>query len=522
MASSLYRARLAAAWAAREAGHLDEAHAGCVAALAQDAKNPSALHLLAAIEADRGDAQAGLRWAEQAIAAAPGDAGPHYTHGRLLEIAGRLEEAEASYRRAVLLAPGDARAHNNLGGVLHMQGRLDEALACYKAALRIDPAQPQANQNYASIVRDPGAMAAAVEGYGRQAKANPRDPAPHDNLGNVHRELGQLEDAVASYERAIAAAPEYAAAHLHLAFTLLQRGELARGWEEFEWRFKLPDLAAPMRRFREPPWDGRPLPQGTLLLHAEQGLGDTLQFARYGALAAERCGQVVLECQPELKALLEGVRGYGKVVARGEPLPRFDAHLPLMSAPRVLATRLETIPWPGPYLRASPERIARRPQALEPAGARLKVGLVWAGRPEHWDDRNRSIALSRLAPLASVPGARFFSLQKGPAAAQAATPPEGMDLVDLGGAIRDFADTAAIAASLDLVISVDTSVAHLAGAMGAPTWLLLPFAPDWRWLSGRRDTPWYPSVTIFRQPADGDWDAVAGAVREALHRLRRA
>ncbi len=504
---------------AREAGDLDRAQSACETVLRREPANARALTLLAALAADRGDALQGLKWAEQACAAAPADAAPHYVRGRLYELQDRLPEAEESYRRAVALAPRDARAHNNLGGVLHMQGRLSEALACYRAALDIDPAQPQANHNYASIARDPSAMEAAVEGYRRRTAEHPRDADAFKDLGNVYREMGRLDEALASYDRALSLAPGFAEARLSRAFVLLRKGEYARGWEDYEWRLRMPAQGG--GRFPQPMWDGRAMPQGTLLLHAEQGLGDTLQFARYGELAAARCGRVVLECQKELKDLLSPLPGYSRVLAQGEPLPPFDAHLPLMSLGRVMQTSLDSVPWSGPYVHAPAQRAALWRAELPPAAGKLRIGLVWAGAPGHWDDRNRSIRLEMLAPLATVAGASFFSLQKGAPAEQAGSPPAGMELVDLSARIRDFSDTAAIISALDVVVSVDTSVAHLAGAMGAKIWVLVPFCADWRYPAGRRDNPWYPTMRVFGQPSDGDWAGAIGALRQALAQLRR-
>ncbi len=507
---------------ARGAGELERAQAACERALERDPRNPRALNLLAAVAADRGDLVQGAKWAEEAAAAAPGDPAAHYTRGRLYELEGRLADAERSYRKAIELAPREARAHNNLGGVLHMQGRLDEALACYRAALEIDPGQPQAIQNYASIVRDPAAMAAAVEGYRRQSEANPRDASVWNDLGNAYRELGKLDDALASYERALALSPDSAQAHFSRAFVLLRKGDYARGWEDYEWRLRVPGPDNPAGRFSEPMWDGRELAGGTLLVHADQGLGDTLQFARYGELLAARCGRVVLECQPELRELLSPLPGFSAVVARGEPLPSFDAHLPLMSLGRVMRTTVDAIPWRGAYVRPPADRAQAWRGELARGKEGLLVGLAWAGRPDQWDDRNRSMRLDMLAPLASLPHVRFFSLQKGAAAAQAASPPAGMQLVDLSPRIRDFCDTAAIIAQLDLVVSVDTSVAHLAGAMAAKVWVLAAFSPDWRYLERRDDNPWYPTMRVFRQPSDGDWPGAVASLKEAIARLRAA
>jgi tetratricopeptide (TPR) repeat protein len=475
-----------------------------------------AMSLLAAIAADDGRVEEGLAWAQRARRTDPRAASPAYVTGRLLQEAGRLQEAEASYREAVALDPGHARAYNNLGCVLHMQGRLDDALAAYRRALDLDASLPQANQNYASIVRDAGALERAAEQYRQAARADPGDALAFNDLGNTLRELGRHREALEAFERAIAIDPQLAQAHFSRAFVLLLLGDYAAGWREYDWRWRLSAFNAPVRRFAQPMWDGQPLPAGTVLLHAEQGLGDTLQFVRYAPLVAERCQGVILESQPELAPLMHGVAGVGRVVARGEPLPPFDAHAPLMSLPGVFGTTLETVPWSGAYVRASPERAARWDLNGHAGGARLRVGLVWAGRPQQWDDRKRSLPLAHLAPLAAVPGVAFFSLQVGEAAAQASSPPPGMRLIDLTSRIADFADTAALVSRLDLVVTIDTSVAHLAGAMGAPVWVLVAHAPDWRYHLAREDQPWYPSMRLFRQERDGDWSGAIARLAEAL------
>jgi tetratricopeptide (TPR) repeat protein len=508
---------LSLAEAAYASGDTRQAEDLCRRALDAGAPDGArAMALLAAMAADDGRTEEGLSWAMRARKADPRAASPAYVAGRLLQEAGRLPEAEASYRDAVSRDPQHARAYNNLGCVLHMQGKLDDALAAYRRALDLDASLPQANQNYASIVRDPEALERAAAQYRRETQADPGNSLAFNDLGNTLRELGRHREALEAYERALALDPEHAQAHFSRSFVLLLLGDYAAGWRDYDWRWRLPAFNGPARRFAQPMWDGRALPAGTVLLHAEQGLGDTLQFARYASLVAGRCGQVVLESQRELASLLRRVPGVARVVARGDPLPPFDAHAPLMSLPSVFGTTLDAIPWGGAYVTPSAERAAQWNLDAHAPGARLRVGLVWAGRPQQWDDRKRSLALERLGPLAAIDGVTFFSLQVGEAAAQAAAPPGGMRLVDLTARIADFEDTAALVSRLDLVITIDTSVAHLAGAMGAPVWVLVAHAPDWRYHLGREDQPWYPSMRLFRQERDGDW---SGAITRLAHAL---
>jgi Flp pilus assembly protein TadD len=502
--------------AAYERCALDESRRLCAALLEHRPGEARAMCLMASIAADLGQADEGLRWVQRAAIADPASASPHYVAGRLWQGAGRLSEAEASYRRAVELLPEHARAHNNLGSVLHMQGKLEAALVAYRRALDLDPNLPQANQNYASIVRDADALARAAEDYRRHTLANPNDALAFNDLGNTLRELGRHDEALAAYGRALALNPQLAQAHFSRAFVHLLLGEYAQGWKEYEWRWRIPAFNAPARRFVQPIWDGGALPGGRVLLHAEQGLGDTLQFVRYAPLVAQRCAQVILECQPELRGLMQRVAGVQKVVAQGEMLPAFDAHAPLLSLPGIFGTTLDSVPWTGPYVHSEADRVAPWRDALRQDEARLKVGLAWAGRPQQWDDRKRTISLAMLAPLAAASGVTFYSLQKGEAAAQAATPPAGMKLVDLSGRIADFSDTAGLASRLDVVVTIDTSVAHLAGAMGLPVWVLTAHAPDWRYHLGREDNPWYPTMRLFRQERDGDWSGAIERVAAAL------
>jgi len=491
-------------------GALDEARATCQRMLQASPADAGALTLMAAIAADERKTEEGMRWATSAAAADAAAPGPHYVMGRLCQDDGRLAEAEAHYRRALSLKPDHAKAHNNLGAVLQMQGQLQAAVESYRRALVLDPSLPQANQNLASILRDGSAAEKAIAGFQRLLEENPRDAKAHTDLANVYRELGRHRDAIASYGRAIACDPDLAEAHFARGIELLLCGDYEQGWREYEWRWRVRAFSSPMRALREPAWNGERLAGGTILLHAEQGFGDTLQLVRYAASVAERCQAVVVECQPQLKRLLAATPGVTSVHAQGEPLPRFDAHLPMMSLPGVFGTTLQTVPWTGAYVRPP----ADAPRVISSPGP--NIGLVWAGEPRQGDDRKRSLTLELLAPLKDTLGATFYSLQKGAGAAQAATPPAGMRFVDLGPHIDDFADTAAFIAQLDLVITVDTSVANLAGAMAAPTWVLLSTVPDWRYQLEGDATPWYPTMRLFRQTRDGDWPEVIARAAQAL------
>jgi tetratricopeptide (TPR) repeat protein len=330
----------------------------------------------------------------------------------------------------------------------------------------------------------------------------------HVDLANVLQAKGQLDAAMAECRQAIALSPNLAAAHMALGILHLQRGELPAGWAEYEWRWHLTGEKMYRIDFPQPYWFGAALEGKRILLHAEQGLGDTLQFVRYAPLVAERGGRVILAVQPELMELMRSVKGVEQVVARLGPLPEFDTHCPLLSLPRLFQTTLETIPTGAPYLSADEKRRADW-QARLPGDQRKKIGLVWAGKD--WPNPNRSISPEELSALTSAPDAWWCSLQK-----QDAGGPPGLELTDWTGELQDFSDTAALIANLDLVITIDSATAHLAGALGKPVWVLLPFMADWRWMQDRSDSPWYPTARLFRQSRAGDWTGAIGHVIEAL------
>lgn len=336
------------------------------------------------------------------------------------------------------------------------------------------------------------------------------------SLGLALRQQGKLEESLAIQQRVVGALPGDMEARFDLAETLLLTGQFAHGWREYRFRYRLSFSKQFERKVQQPRWDGRPIPGRTLLIHDEQGFGDTLQFMRLIPWARRQSGaRIVLEVVPQLLPLAQRMGGFDQVIVRGELPPPFDQHCELMSLPQALKLELTDLPaGPVPYLLPDPARVEHWRQRL--AGLpRPLVALVWAGNPAHANDSNRSLPLSALAPLAR-PDIGFVALQKGPAAAQAGTPPAGMSLLALDAEIRDFEDTAAILTVADLLITVDSSPVHLAGALGRPAWVLLPFIPDWRWLTGRDDSPWYPSVRLFRQPARNDWPGALAAMSAAL------
>jgi hypothetical protein len=324
-----------------------------------------------------------------------------------------------------------------------------------------------------------------------------------------------LDEAEACFRRAIRLKPDYPDAHFNLAATLLAKGELQEGWAEYEWRWLTPRMKKTRRDFTQPMWRGEVAEGRTLLIHAEQGFGDCLQFSRYATLAADRGARVVVEVPGPLVRLIRDLPGVDLVVARGDELPPFDIQCPMLSLPMVFGTVLTTIPSPTSYLRAEDAQVAVLETRLAAIGPGPRIGLAWAGNPRKDSPAlaRRSMPLERFMPVLELPGLRFFSLNKDTPA-----PPDS-PLVDLMDEMADFGDTAALISNLDLVISVDTAVAHLAAALGKPVWLLDRFDTDWRWLAGRRDSPWYPTLRIYRQPRQGDWDSVLDDVRRDLRAM---
>jgi tetratricopeptide (TPR) repeat protein len=438
--------------------------------------------------------------------------------GTVLKGQDKHDAAIASYRRAIEVNPNYPDAHNNLGTALLEQGQTEGAIGCYRQALSLKPDYPEAHFNLGTAIWDLGQPTAAVACYQNAIALRPNNPDALLNLGTALKELGRLDEAAACYRKVLVLEPQHPEAHCNLGIVLLAQGKLAEGWQEHEWRWQTPQLIKVRRDFEQPLWRGEASPGRTLLIHAEQGFGDTIQFCRYAKRAAARGLRVILEVQPPLVRLLQGLPGVAQVIGRGEALPPFDVHCPMLSLPLAFGVTLATLRGPGPYLQADPAQAAawrtRLPGMIGPGP---RIGLVWAGNPRNHSrglaavDRRRSLAPNRLAPLFKVRGLRFVSLQKGGPQA-----PSEFPLTDVMDEMQDFADTAALIANLDLVISVDTAVAHLAAALGKPVWLLDRFDACWRWFTGRRDSPWYPGLRLYRQPQSGDWESVLEEVTDDL------
>ena len=428
-------------------------------------------------------------------------------------------EAAAAYRKAIERRPDFAEAHGNLGSVLCAQGDFDGAISALSRSIAIKPSA-QAHTNLGSALQRTGRPLEAIESHRQAIALAPGFAEAHNHLGTALNDAGRHAQAIAAFETAIALKLDFPQAHYNLSLALLAVGDFHQGWEEYEWRWKCDDFSTLPAQLKQPRWDGAALEGRTLLLYCEQGFGDTIQFVRYLPRLIDRGGKIIVQCQPELQRLLHRVDGLVadrcQIIARGSELPAFDVWSPVLSIPRALGAALESIPAPASYLSAEPDLLKRWHRRLGLDHRRLNVALAWAGSPEFKTDLTRSITLDRLAALAKIADVTFHSVQKGPAAAQAHDPPAGLQLIDLSPQLHDFADTSAVLSLMDLVITTDTSVAHLAGALGAPVWVMLQFTPDWRWLLERKDSPWYPSMQLFRQPALGDWESVVELVGKAL------
>lgn len=552
----LIAARFLEGLAHHQANRFVEAQAAYGEVLTADPSHAEAWRLMSFLADQFGRPDLARDWAGKARALEPDEIHHLFGEGVALQQIGRLAEAEARYRQVLALAPHALEANNNLGLVLGRLGRNVEALDFFRRAVELSPDSPIFHNNLGIALTDLDRHAEAEASFRAATILDPHHVEARHNLGKslhaldrleeagqalqealrrrqddpqilndmgvlLHR-LGRVADAEMVYRAGLALAPEHPGLNYNLGSVLLKTGQYREGWAQFHWRWKTDDRPD-SRVFTQPEWDGGPLPGGRLLIIAEQGLGDTLQFCRLAPLAAARLAPdatLTFEVQRPLISLLRDQWPGIAVVGQGDRLPDFDAYLPLLSLGGVLEQDHQTIDG-APYLRPDPDRVAAWAQRVAPLEG-LRVGLVWSGgrRPGQPDvdavNKRRSIHLAQMAPLAPVPGVAFVSLQKDEPGLEARDPPPGMVIHDFTSDLTDFTETAALVANLDLVISVDTAVAHLAGAIGTPVWLLNRFDTCWRWELEREDTPWYDQLRQFRQPTAGDWDSVIEAVATAL------
>jgi tetratricopeptide (TPR) repeat protein len=507
-------------YALKQCGRLDEALVCFRRALEAETGSPAIHNTLGNIYVQLGKPDEAMVCYRRALDLDPDFADAHNNVGNILVGLGRSDEAITCFRKAIELKSDWPDAYSNFGNALKEQGKLSEAIECYRTALAIQPKYVEAHYNLANVLREAGKPEEAAVCFRKAIGINPEFADAHINLGSTLADQKKLDEAVMCYDKALRLRPDLPDAHFNKALTLLARGDLATGWLEYEWRWKMPQMISARAAFKQPQWRGEAAEGRTLLIHAEQGFGDTLQFCRYGKLAAARGLSVVMAVPESLVRLLRRMTDIGQVIAEGGELPSFDLQCPMLSMPLAFNTTLATIPVQHSYLNADEAQIAAwRARLATPTRPDLRVGLAWAGSARNTPalaavDRRRSISRDRLAPLVALPGLQFFSLQKeGPMA------PADFPLIDFMCEMTDFADTAALIANLDLVISVDTAVAHLAAALGKPVWLLDRFDSCWRWLTGRRDSPWYPTLRLYRQPNPGDWDSVVAEVAKDLGEL---
>jgi Flp pilus assembly protein TadD/ADP-heptose:LPS heptosyltransferase len=482
-------------------------------------KHVDALNTLGILLEETGKPTEAVEVYRQALAHDPKSAEIHSNLGVAYAGLDKNQEAEASYREAIRLKPRSAAAHNNLGNVLRKRGKGPEAEAVLREAIRLQPSYPEAYNNLGIVLSNQGKIDAAIDCYRKALELRPNYPEAHNNFAILLADQHRPEEALREYDDAIRKRPDYAEARLNRALTYLVQGDFERGWPEYEWRWKPPLWKGDSYSLRR--WTGASLDGKMLLLRAEQGLGDTVQFVRFAGRVKQRFPTcwTVLECQEPLADLLGTCPDLDEIVVRGKKLPDFDFQVPLLSIPAALGLKGDAYGCPMPYLFPPPGTVERWHDELN-AHDGIRVGVVWQGNPGYKGDKNRSVKLEQFEALAKVPGVRLISLQKGAGQDQVAANAKRVPIVDLASRIKTFTDTAAAILNLDLVISVDTAVAHLAGALAAPVWTLLPFANDWRWLRGRDDTPWYPSMRLLRQQAPRQWDPVFARIVEMIRKFR--
>lgn len=496
------------------AGRLPEAEQAYRQVLAAQPAHADAMHMLGVLASQCGQPQAALACLDRAIVLKPSAPLFHVNRAAALLALRQLDAAEAACREALRLKRNCAEAYQVLGHLLCDLNRPEEAATAYREALRLNPRLPDLQNNLGLALRLAGRLEDAVVALRQAVRQAPRDPGAHGNLAGVMKELGRLEEAEACYRAAIGVQPDDAAAHLNLGIVLLLAGRYGEGWQEYAWRFRAGAVRIPA--CDKPRWGGEPLDGRVLLIRCEQGLGELIQFCRYVLMAAER-GSIIFEVQPGMRRLIASVIGPERTVQAGDALPAFDVWCPMLDLPLLLGM---DAPMP-PYLGADPQQVAKWRERIGAEGR--KIGIVWQGNPTAAVERGRSIPVREFLPLAQVPGVRLISLQKYHGLDQLANLPEGLRIELLGDDFDAgpdaFADTPAVMQCLDLLVTSDTSVAHLGGALGRPIWVALQQIPDWRWEISGEHCRWYPSMRLFRQTQRGDWAGVFARVAQELEAM---
>ncbi len=510
-------ADLAQARELHKAGRIHEAEPVYRRIIKSQPRNAEALHLLGLAAHQTGRHEEAAALIHAALRIEP-DCGKYHLNLGCAELAlGRFMSAEAGFRRAIEIDPEDATAHFNLGNALAAAGKYEDAAKAYQKAHGLDPADPRPPYNMGKALYALERFTEAAEAYALAVQADPGFTAAIRNRGLALKAAGRINDAIDCLKTAVSQTPQDPVLHGAYGSALLLAGRFDEGWPENEWRLKKPDHR---RLFPQPLWDGSDLDGRTILVEAEQGYGDTIQFIRYAALLKDMGATVIFHCFPRMRRLLAAVPGIERVVQRGEMPPDFDVQAPVMSLPAIFGTTLETIPAPTSYIFPDEDAVETWKKKLASYPG-LKIGLCWQGDKDFKGDKWRSLALKHMAPLVeSRPADTFISLQAGEAAADIEAMGMGdlirQNLIEGEGGPDAFILSAPIIRNLDLIITTDTAVAHLAGALGAKTWVLLQYVPEWRWLMERPDSPWYPTMRLFRQPAHQDWPAVIADVTAAL------
>lgn len=497
-------------------GQLGKARASARLALALDPGSLDGLANLADILSERGEHGAAADTLGRLLLLSPWLTEPRLKRAHALLHAGRNEDAVETLLTLLGMTPMSVAGYTNLGVALRRLGRVEEAMAAYRSALGFSSGEPGTLNNLGITFQDLGRYEEAAACFRLSIAMQPDGAHAHLNLGLVARDEMRVDESITLARRAATLEPALAEAHTALGHGLLTKGEFREGFAEYEWRTRMADFPSPRRDFASPAWDGSALAGRTLLVHDEQGVGDTIMFARYAALLQTHGARVFLDCNGQLVRLLSSMPGIAGVVPRYDPAPPHDFHVALASLPYLLRATLYTIPAPLAYLRAEPALVESWRARLGPRRG-LRIGLVWAGNPEFKGDRLRSPGLAAFRPLLDLPGVSVYGLQKGAGRRDLdRCGPLPASFVDLGADIADFADTAAIMETMDLVVSSCTGPAHLAGALGRPVWTVLPFAPDWRWLEHGVCTPWYPTMRLFRQERRGDWTTIVARLCRML------
>lgn len=529
------------------AGELAQAERIYRQILAASPEHAPTLHQLGVLYFQAGQPQQAAQLLSRAVQLNPASAMFHCNLGRVLAQLDQIDAAIAALLRAVELQPDYPEAWNNLGNALMLVPQYANAIEAFERSISLRPGSVPTLLNLASAQRGNRQYDQAIATARQALGSRPDDPAVLNALGNIFEDAGEHDEAIRLLERAIQLAPQNAEAHVNLAtslaslsryeesmqaarraiaidpnmalahcnlgLTLLLLGRFTEGWAENEWRTHLLAGRLYRQRFPQPQWDGSELSGKSILICAEQGFGDTIQFIRYVPLVAGRGGKMIVVCPDQLHRIIRDVPGVASIHRPGDAVPHIDVQIQMMGLPRVFWKEEGSIPPGQAYLRPVAEDVEKWRSRLQSYPHKLKVGLVWSGSAGR---RYRSMQLSNLAPLAQHRDIAWFSLQKGPAATEIASPGQRLEVIDYTDELHDFADTAALIENLDLVITVDTAVAHLAGALGKPAWVILPVAPDWRWMLERTDSIWYPSVRLFRQPVRGDWETPIAQIISAL------